>query len=141
MKNTYGIPFSKALFNAVEDMRQWSSFQADCFASNVFNHGYSDFFYVHHQDAEVVNEVFSYMYKHRVFLELAVPAALNCVRAQVVPDCNHFINMTQKRALHYHPIKFSNRLNQHQCIGRIDNPNHVWEIETKLRFEKGWGRQ
>lgn len=60
-----------------------------------------------------------------MFLEMAVPMVLNCLKAESIPFCNHGCNKTTL-SYHLHPVKFSVNENRIRCIHRIVTGDSRW---------------
>lgn len=126
-KNTYGITNYQAVTEALKEMNDRN---LHCGPYHVISHPYcarGDFFYVYRRHSLLIREIFQTMYKYRVFLEIAVPTALESVNASEITSCNHFQRFYKYSCGHYHPTKFSNMQMRTKCINRIINSTFYWE--------------
>ena len=72
------------------------------------------------------------MFWELMFLEMAVPMVLNCLKAESIPSCNHGCNKTTL-SYHLHPVKFSVNENRIRCIHRIVTGDSRWIWECLLK--------
>ena len=93
--------------------------------------GWSDIFYVDSRDVNSVSMLFEEMF-WELFLEMAVPMVLNCLKAESIPFCNHGCNKTTL-SYHLHPVKFSVNENRIRCIHRIVTGDSKWIWECLLK--------
>lgn len=120
MRNDKNVPFKDAYENAIEELQTIEFIQNKChFDVNDLHKGWSDFFYIAKKDIPYFLGIEAVMYKHRVFLENAVPSTMLCLGAQKIINCNHNGLANLQTCLHLHPTKFSKANSRQLCLGRI----------------------
>ena len=124
MRNQHSVLFKDAFVNAMKELNTIPAIQQLCELNETkLYKGWSDFFYVTKKDIPnflLMEQVF---FKHRVFLENAVPTTMMCLKAEKIINCNHGSMPKIKQCLHVHPMKFSKTINREMCMNRIRSIN------------------
>ena len=116
--NSRGIPYPVAFRAATSEIARLRSEYRECMKEENWKNGWSDSFYVAQKDVSRVQFLFSVMFHHEVFLEMALPTSMNCIAAKAIVSCNHNGNRSVLN-YHMHPVKFSVEENRNMCLQRM----------------------
>ena len=107
--NVNKIRYSEAFYHAMDEIVSDQAMNRRCSYTSpgALRKGWSDFFYIYRSDVTFFLTLEEVMFRHRVFLEFAVPTILHCINPKPVVDCNHRQMENRLHCVHVHPVKLS----------------------------------
>ena len=136
--NVNKVSYSEAFYNAMDEIVSDRSINNRCHFTSPgsLRKGWGDFFYVYRGDVSFFLKLEEVMFRHRVFLELAVPTIIHCINPKPFIDCNHGKMENRLRCVHIHPVKLSHSNLRSYMMKRLNHDN-MYEVPI-VKYYSVW---
>ena len=122
VRNMNKVVYQQAFFEAIDEINDSPTTNTFCwYNKSLLRRGWGDFYYVPKTKVESYLKLEEIMFKHKVFLEVAVPSMMQCLDANIIRNCNHGRMTNRENCVHLHPVKYSRIEEKSICINRITN--------------------
>lgn len=119
-KKTYKAAFLESI-EALKKDKRWEKCHFE--RGENIRRGYADFLYLTKNDIDEWCAMADVMYRHRVFLEMAVPTMNWCVTHRAIVDCNHGKMKARHVCVHMHPVKYRQPRMKELAMNRLYHRN------------------